>query len=82
MNGTNELSELLLARIALLMDQSRALLPLWSAKARGFGELWRENVHTRIGTLQLNWPVSVLFGQLDRKNEKRPKFAMAGKSGL
>ena len=28
--------------MALLMDQSRSVLPLRSAKAREFGELWRE----------------------------------------
>ena len=39
LNGTHEFSELVLARIALLMDQSRSVLSLRSAKAR---ELSRE----------------------------------------
>ena len=38
----NEFSELVLARMDLLMDQSCSVLPLRSAKAREFGELWRE----------------------------------------
>ena len=43
LNGTHELSELVLARMVLLMDQSRQVsLPFRSAKAREFGELWRE----------------------------------------
>ena len=41
-NGTHEFSGLVLARMSLLMDQSRSVLPLRSAKAREFGELWRE----------------------------------------
>ena len=40
----HETSELVLARIALLTDQSRSVLPLQSAEAREFGELWRETV--------------------------------------
>ena len=35
LNGTNEFSELILATIS-------SVLPLQSAKTRGFGELWRE----------------------------------------
>ena len=43
LKGTrHEFSELILARVALLMDQSRSIPPLRSAKAREFGELWRE----------------------------------------
>ena len=42
LNGTHEFSELVLARMTLLVDQSRSVLPLQSAKAREFGELWRE----------------------------------------
>ena len=34
LNGTHAFSELVLARMALLMDQSRTLHPLQSAKAR------------------------------------------------
>ena len=36
---THEFSELFLARLNLLMDQSRSVLLLRSAKAREFGEL-------------------------------------------
>ena len=42
-NGTYEFAELLLARMSLLMDQNHLILPLRSAKAREFGELWQEN---------------------------------------
>ena len=38
LNGRHEFSELVLSRTALLMDQSRSVLPLRSAKAREFGE--------------------------------------------
>ena len=43
-NGTHEFLKLVLARMALLMDQGRSVLPLQSAKAFGFGELWREEI--------------------------------------
>ena len=42
LNGAHEFSELGLANMVLLMDQSRSVLPLRSAKAREFGELWRK----------------------------------------
>ena len=41
-------SEVVMARMTLLVDQSRSVLPLWSAKAREFGELLRENVRARL----------------------------------
>ena len=41
-NGMLEFSELVLDKMALLVDQSRSVLPLWSAKVREFGELWWE----------------------------------------
>ena len=44
LTGTHEFSELVLARMTLLMDQSRSGLPLRSAKARVFGKLWREEI--------------------------------------
>ena len=40
--GTKKFSELVLARMSLLVDQSRSVLPLPSAKAREFAELWRK----------------------------------------
>ena len=42
LNETHKFSELVLTRMVLLMDQSRSVLPLRSAKAREVGELWRE----------------------------------------
>ena len=42
LNETHDFLELVLARMALLMDQSCPVLPLRSAKAQEFGELWRE----------------------------------------
>ena len=47
LDGTHEFSELGLAKMALFMDQSRSVLPLRSAKAREFGELWREKLNER-----------------------------------
>ena len=47
LDGTHEFSELVLAKMALFMDQSRSVLPLRSAKAREFGELWREKLNGR-----------------------------------
>ena len=41
-NGTHKLSKPILARMTLLMDQSRSVLRLWSAKAWESAELWRE----------------------------------------
>ena len=55
LNGTHEFSELVLARTVLLMDQSRSVLPLRSAKARELGELSRENVRALLGPFHLNW---------------------------
>ena len=50
--------------MALLMDQSRSVLSLQSAKAREFGELWRENVRARLGPFHLNLPEELfLVGQ-------------------
>ena len=42
LNGTHEFPELVLSRVALLMDQSGSISVLQSAKARGSGDLWRE----------------------------------------
>ena len=53
LNGTHEFSELLLARIVLLVDQSRSVLPLRSAKAREFGKLWWEKCTRAPWTLPL-----------------------------
>ena len=73
LNGTHEFSELVLARMALLMDQSRSVLPLRSAKAREFGELWRENVRARLGPFHLNWPELVLSAGQNGPMESRLK---------
>ena len=54
LNGAYELLELDLAgRMALLMDQSRSVLPLQSAKAREFEELWREKCTRAPSTFHL-----------------------------
>ena len=42
LNGTHEFSELVLAKMSLLVDQSRSVLLLRLAKAREFGELRRD----------------------------------------
>ena len=48
LNVTHELSELVLSRMNLLMDQSRSVLPLRSAKAREFGEFGGK-MYTHVG---------------------------------
>ena len=64
LNGTYEFSELALARMALLMDHSRSVLPLKSAKAQEFGKLRREKMYTRSFQLCiLNGSEPVLFGR-------------------
>ena len=45
-SGTHEFSELVLTRMALLMDQSHLVLPLLSAKVQKFVELWQEKMYT------------------------------------
>ena len=63
-----------LVRMALLMDQSRSVLPLRSAKAREYGELWREkNVRAHLEPFHLNWPEPFLFSRPDQTNGKRSK---------
>ena len=69
LNGTHEFSGLVPSRMALLVDQSRSVPPLRSAKAREFGELWRENVRARSGPFYLNWPGPVLFGRPEQQME-------------
>ena len=71
LNGTHELSELVLARMSLLMDQSRSVLPLRSAKAREFGELGREKMYA-CAFFHLNSLEPVLFGRSDGTKGKRP----------
>ena len=74
LNETHEFPELFLARRVLLMDQSRSVLLLRSAKALEFGELWRgKNVPAHLGPFHLNWPEPVLLGWPERRNGKRPK---------
>ena len=75
LNGMHELSELVLARIALFVDQSCSwsVLPLRSAKAREFEELWRESLCMHVGPCHLNLSESVLLGRPERTNEKLPK---------
>ena len=70
LNGPHEFSDLVLARMALLMDQSRSVLPLQSAKARKLGELWRENRTRAPWTFPLNWPEPVLLGRPERAHGK------------
>ena len=47
LNGTYEFSEQALAKMSLLMDQSRSVLSLRSVKARELGELWQIKMYTR-----------------------------------
>ena len=72
LNGTHEFSELVLARMVLLMDQSRSVLPLRSSKAREFRELWRKNVRAHLEPFHFSWPEPVLFGRAERTSGKRP----------
>ena len=70
--GTHEFSELVLARKSLFMNQSSSVLQLRSAKAREFGELWRQNVRARLGPFHLKWTELILFGRAELTNGKRP----------
>ena len=54
LNGTHEFSQLVLPRMALLVDQRHSILPFTSAKARKFEELWRENCTRRPWTFPFN----------------------------
>ena len=51
LNGTHEFSELVLARMALLIDKSRSVLPLRSAKEREFGDWLRDKMHACAETI-------------------------------
>ena len=68
LNGTYELSELVLVRMALLMDQSRSILPLRSAKAREFGELWRKKYTRMPWTFPFKLARTIFFGWPERTN--------------
>ena len=68
LNETHEFSELVLARMALLVDQSRSVLPLRSNLESCGGK-----INAGLGHFHLNWPEPVLFGRLFRTNEKHPK---------
>ena len=73
LNETHEFSELVMARMALLTDQSSSVLQLRSFKVREFGEWWRENMFARTLSISLkyNWQeLSVLFVRQDRTNGK------------
>ena len=59
--------------MALLVDQSRSVLPLRSAKAREFGELWREKCTRVPWNFPLRLAKAVLLGRPEQTN-KRPKF--------
>ena len=73
LNGTHLFSELVLARKALLMDQSRSVLSLRSATAR---ELWREIiVRACLGPFHLNPPGLFFSDTAEQKNGKRHKTA-------
>ena len=63
-----------LGRIALLVDQRRSVLPLRSANTREFEELWRRNVHVRLGPFHSNWPEPFLFSRPERTNGKLPIY--------
>ena len=71
-NGTNEFSELVLAEMVLLIDQSRSVLSLRSAKAREFQleSCGRSKCTPRFGPFRLNWLEPVLFEWPERTNEE------------
>ena len=73
---THEFSELVLARMVLLLDQSRSVLPLRSAKARDqvLGSCGGKNVRAHIGPFHIIWPEPVLFGRPERTRAKPTKF--------
>ena len=59
--------------MALLMDQSRSVLPLRSANVGDLESCGGKNVRARLGPFHLNWPEPVLFGRPDGTSGKRPK---------
>ena len=64
-----------MSRMSLLIDQSRSVLPLRSAKAREFGEsVVTKKVYARAlsGPFHLNWSKPVHIGRQNGKNGKRP----------
>ena len=64
----HEFSELVLTRIALLVDQSRSVLPLRSVKAE-FGQLWGEKCTRARWILLFKLTRTVLFGQPDQNRQ-------------
>ena len=73
LNGLHKFSELVLARMALLMDQ-RALLSSFALVGQSIG-IWRvvagKNVHLP-SRFHLDWPEAVLLSQPEWKNGKQP----------
>ena len=63
-------SELVVVRMPLLMEWSRSVLPLRSAKARELGELWREKC-TRVAVDLAILKKLARTGQTRRANGKR-----------
>ena len=66
LNATHEISELVLVKIAPLVDRSRLVLPLRSDKVQEFKELWREKC------ARAPWTFAFKVTRTD--NGKRPKY--------
>ena len=73
LNGIYEFSELVLARMLLLIDQSHSVLPLRSAKAQEFGELWREKCTCALWTFTFKLVRNSSFGPGQNGQMERPK---------
>ena len=59
----------------LLMDQSRSVLPLRSARRGNLESCGGKNVRARLGPFHLNWPEPVPFGRPERTcYGKRPEY--------
>ena len=68
LNGTHDISNWFWPEWPCHGSESfSSRFPLLSAKAREFGELWREKYARATWTFYLNWAELVLFGQPDWK---------------
>ena len=74
LNETHEFSELVLAGMALLMDQSHSVLPLRSAKAREYGELWWEKCTRATWTFPFKLARTSSFGRPELTNGKHVSY--------
>lgn len=76
LSRTHEISELVLARMALVMDQSRCSPPAPFGKSAGKWNAVAGKYVRALEPLHSIWPEPVLFGRPDRLNDKRPSMLL------